>query len=57
MEFLKQGSRKESIAKTMFPQKQFVDDSGVEFVCFSEALGLVFPILLSWRQAWKFIFL
>ena len=40
----KQGFRKESIAKTMFSQKSLSDGSRPIFLCFLEALGMVFLI-------------
>ena len=39
---LKKGFREEGIAKTMFSQKSFFDDSRVDIWCFLEALGVVF---------------
>ena len=42
LELLERGFRVEGIAKTMFSQKSFFGDSRVVFLCFSEALGVVF---------------
>ena len=42
LEHLKQGIRKEGIVKTMFSQKLFFDYSGIDFLCFPEALEVVF---------------
>ena len=44
MELLKQGFRKEGIAKTMFSEKTFIGDSRVDLLCFLEALGAGFLI-------------
>ena len=44
LELLKQGFRKEGIAKTMFSQKSFLSDSRVRFWCFLEAMGAGFLI-------------
>ena len=42
LELQNHGFRNEGIVKTMFSQKLFGDDSGLEFECFSDALGTVF---------------
>jgi hypothetical protein len=53
LELLKQGFRKEGIAKTRFSQKSFIGDSRVDFWCFLEALGAGFLSFSAWKQARK----